>query len=267
MISRFLDRTARGPLLLDAAMGTRLIARGLDLEADDPCLWNLDRPGAVLDVHRRDIAAGAEAVFANTFGANRGWLDRFGRAGSVAAVNHAGVALARAAAGPDRFVVGSIGPTAAVDPATLREQVDALLDAGVEALALETFRLDQALRALEALGPVAVPILVGLFDWPGPIADGARRLVDAGAAAVGANCFADFDLARRLLDEFEAHGIPAWLKPSPGGDGTAFEEFARLAGRVAAAGAGLLGGCCGTTEAHVATIRRAWGGSSGVSAT
>ena len=264
MSDRLLDRATRGPVLLDAAMGTRLIARGLDLAADDPCLWNLSRPDVVLDVHRRDVAAGAEAVFANTFGANRAWLGRFARTGSVVAVNRAAVALAREAAGPGRFVVGSIGPTAAGDPATLREQADALLDAGADALALETFRLDPALAALPALAPA--PILVGLFDWPGPIEDAARRLVDAGASAVGANCFADFDLARRLLDACHAAGIPAWLKPSPGRDGPGFETFEHLAARVAATGSGLLGGCCGTTEDHVATIRRAWGRSGEFSA-
>src|SRR5829696_8699488 len=101
---RFRAALARGPLLLDAAMGTRLMARGLDLAHDDPCLWNLDRPDEVLDIHRRDLRAGSDAVLTNTFGANRLSLRRLGRSDQVAAINHRAVELARQAAGPDRLV-------------------------------------------------------------------------------------------------------------------------------------------------------------------
>src|SRR5581483_10567116 len=93
------EALARGPILMDAAMGTRLIARGLDLAHDDPCLWCLDRPDEVLDIHRRDVAAGADAVLTNTFGANRLTLDRLGRSADVVAINRRAVELARAAAG------------------------------------------------------------------------------------------------------------------------------------------------------------------------
>src|SRR3954453_4253877 len=78
---------ARGPLVLDAAMGTRLIARGLDLLGDDPALWNLSHPGVVRELHARDVAAGSDAVVTNTFGANRIWLARYGRAKDVAEIN------------------------------------------------------------------------------------------------------------------------------------------------------------------------------------
>src|SRR5579859_5094964 len=100
---RALDRSQR-PLVLDAAMGTRLVAAGLDLNADDPALWNRTHPELVRAVHRRDIAAGADAILTNTFGANRCWLDRFGAAQIAAELNRAAVALAQAEAGPDRYV-------------------------------------------------------------------------------------------------------------------------------------------------------------------
>src|SRR5205823_4960483 len=68
----------RGLVLLDAALGTRLIALGLRLEDDDPCLWNLSHPEAVAAIHGRDLAAGSQALLTNTFGANRSWLGRDG---------------------------------------------------------------------------------------------------------------------------------------------------------------------------------------------
>src|SRR4051794_5009734 len=105
---RFRASMARGLLVLDAAMGTRLIARGLDLSCDDPALWNLSHPEVARGLHALDVAAGSDAVVTNTFGANRSWLARYGRAGDVAAMNRRAVELARQAAGPNRFVVGSI---------------------------------------------------------------------------------------------------------------------------------------------------------------
>jgi methionine synthase I (cobalamin-dependent) len=110
---RLFDALLARPLVLDAAMGTRLIDRGLDLRSEDPALWNLSNPDSIGSIHRADIAAGADAVVTNTFGANRVWLARYGREADVTAINRQAVAIARDAAGPDRFLLGSIGPTAA----------------------------------------------------------------------------------------------------------------------------------------------------------
>ena len=263
MIDRFLFRLLRGPILLDAAIGTRLIARGLDLATEDPCHWTLTRPEMILDLHRRDIEAGAEVVCTNTFGANRGWLTRWDGGQEVKAINRAAVQIAREAAGLDRFVVGSIGPTAADNPAWMVEQAEVLQEAGVDALVLETFRLDQAVTGLGALAKTAKPIIVSLFDWPDSITVTSRRLVDLGASVVGANCFADLRLARRLLGAITAmNDIPCWLKPSagvPDEETLTIDSFAALARRVAGLPIPvLLGGCCGTTETHLAAIRVAW---------
>ena len=261
MIDRFLGRIGSGPLLLDAAMGTRLLELGLDLAIDSPCLWSLTRPDAVAAVHRRDVAAGAEAVFTNTFGANESFLAHFARGRDAAEVNRAAVRIAREVAGPDRFVIGSIGPTV-VDAAAINAQADLLLAGGVDALVLETFRFDQAIEALGWLGRPGRPVLVGLFEWPEPIADHARRLLDAGATTLGANCFDDLGSARRFLAATAAIGDPCcWLKPStglPANPTLSPADFAALAGRLAETGTGLLGGCCGTTELHLAAIRSAW---------
>ena len=118
--SPILEAIATRVLVMDSAMGTRLIARGLDLRSDDPALWNLSRPEDVLDCHARDVSAGADVLLANTFGANRPNLDRLGRSSDLLAINRRAVALAREAAGPGRFVLGSIGPAAAGNDPTKR---------------------------------------------------------------------------------------------------------------------------------------------------
>ncbi len=93
--SRLTAAIGGGPIVLDAALGTRLCAMGLDLKTDDPALWNLTHPDAVKELHRRDVAAGSQAIVTNTFGANRAWLARFNRANEVAAINRRAVELAR----------------------------------------------------------------------------------------------------------------------------------------------------------------------------
>jgi 5-methyltetrahydrofolate--homocysteine methyltransferase len=261
---RLPEALARGPLVLDAAMGTRLIARGLSLDGDDPCLWNLAHPGHVSDIHRLDAAAGADAVVANTFGANRAWLSRHGRAGDVAAINRRAVELAREAIGPDRLVLGDIGPTASGDDEACREQATALIEAGVDALLFETHRADQAERALEWVRDLSdLPLLVSLVSWPDPIEEVARRLVDRGAWALGANCQAGMgpmvDLAERL---HRTTGLTLLVKPSaglPGDTQETPESFARAVPEWLARGVRMIGGCCGTTEAHVRALREAIG--------
>jgi methionine synthase I (cobalamin-dependent) len=256
---RLSEVLARGPLILDAAMGTRLVAERLDLRDDDPCLWNLSRAEAVRAIHRRDVAAGAGAVLSNTFGANRPWLRRFGRAGAVRAVNRRAVELAREAAGPDRLVLGSIGPAASNEPESYREQAEELAGAGVDALLFETHRLDQAeaaLRAVRGLSPA--PLLVSLVDWPEPLGEATRRLAECGASALGVNCVPGMDAAVRLAESLRrVTGLPLIVKPSAGGPGQAPaspQSFAEAVPRLRALGLLLVGGCCGTTEAHVAAL-------------
>lgn len=259
MTDRLRAILARGPLLLDAAMGTRLIARGLDLRSDDPSLWNLSRPKEVTEVHRRDVEAGADALLTNSFGANRCWLARLGSAHGVEPINRRAVALARQAAGPDRLVIGSIGPTATEHPGASREQAEVLADAGVDALVLETHRADQAGRALREIGPgIALPVLVSLIAWPEPIADTVQRLAALGAAALGGNCQLGMEPALRMAEELRrVTDLPLLVKPSAGRPGTPPadpESFAVAVPRLLSLGVKLIGGCCGTTEAHVAAL-------------
>jgi methionine synthase I (cobalamin-dependent) len=245
-------------------MGTRLIALGLDLFAGDPAFWNLSRPDAIVALHARDVAAGSEAVLTNTFGANRAWLARYGREGEVAAINQAAARLARAAAGPDRLVLGSIGPTACERPGACLEQAEMLVGAGVDALIFETFPADQqAVAAVEETRrAVSGPLLVSLVTWPEPVDDAARRLEDLGVWAVGGNCQLGMEPAVALAHALRrSTGLPLIVKPSAGRPGDVPftpASFAAAATMLRELGPILVGGCCGTTEAHVAALRAAW---------
>ncbi len=186
-----MEAIAQVPLVLDAGLGTRLVERGLDLGCDDPSLWNLTRPALVHAIHDRDVAAGSDAVLTNTFGANRCWLKKFAQDDAVESINRQAVQLARRAAGSLRYVIGDIGPAAALEPGAAAEQAAVLVDSGVDALLFETYRcpdvesvLGEVTRSLA--GPT--PLLVSLWQWPEPAAVAARRLLDLGAAVIGMNC-------------------------------------------------------------------------------
>ena len=257
--SRLLEALANRPLVLDAATGLRLMALGLDLTRDDPALWNLDRPASVLDLHCRDASAGADVLTANTFGANRPTLERLGRSADLAAINRRAVQLAREAAGPDRFVLGSIGPgPIGVVPreADYSQQAAILLDAGADALLIETRSADRAIEALRQLEGDAV-ILVTLVGW----ADGedwAGRLRSSGASAIGTNCAAIGAVLADLARLHRTSDLPLIARPCgsfPGGATATPEEFAAMTRSALALGARLIGGCCGADERHIAAIR------------
>jgi 5-methyltetrahydrofolate--homocysteine methyltransferase len=252
------------PLILDAGMGTRLIAMGLVLTSDDPALWNITHPSAVTSVHARDIAAGSNVLTTNTFGANRAWLGRYGRGDDVARINQLAVSIARSS-GQGGFVVGSIGPTGLDRPGALKEQAESLDSAGVDALILETFRGDQALAALRQLAPARSPILVSLYEWPESVPALARQLEDLGASVLGMNCVAGMPSALRIVERLApATRLPILVKPSAVA-GASVESFGDAVPKLLALGARFIGGCCGTDERHVAAIHTACYDSTGES--
>lgn len=260
---RFRAAIRESTLLLDAAMGTRLIAAGLSLAEDDPSLWNLSRPEVVEVIHRRDRAAGADALTTNTFGANRVWLSRFGMSDRIEEINRRAVALARRAGGDDGFVLGDIGPTGSAEPGAILEQAIVLADAGADALLLETFQLDQALTALDDLtGSFHLPLLVSLFRWPEDLAGTSRCLVDAGAEVLGLNCCPGIARAVEFAGRMHrASNCPLLVRPSaadPGDPAREAEQLALAFPRLVGMGVKLIGGCCGTNEVYVAALKRAW---------
>ena len=295
----FLDRLARGPILCDGAMGTQLYARqrsplggGASLESSFEAL-NLTRPELVSDVHRAYLAAGAEIIESNTFGANRFKLAERSLAHQVAEINAAGVRLARQAvesAGRTAFVAGSIGPLGVrLTPtgplsteeahAAFHEQITALAEARADVLILETFgdldEIQQAIRAAQAA--CDLPILAQMtFTLDGRTSLGhtpdviARSLSEMGVAVIGANCSVGparvlpvIEAMRAALGDpsgppyFSAQPNAGW--PESAGGRIMYpatpEYLGDYARRFVVAGATLVGGCCGTTPDHIRAMR------------
>ncbi|MGH7303275.1 MAG: homocysteine S-methyltransferase family protein, partial [Candidatus Rokuibacteriota bacterium] len=206
-LSRRLDA---GPLLCDGAMGTLLYARGVSLDACFDVL-NLNNPRVVQSIHADYIAAGADCIETNTFGANRFKLAIHGLDTQVREINRRGAALARdvrESSGRDVFVLGSIGPlgkylaplgTVTRDEAraAFREQAEALLEGGVDAFVVETFSdLEEVALAVAAIRAITdVPVIAqmaftddGVTFTGRSAAEVARALRALPVQALGANC-------------------------------------------------------------------------------
>lgn len=267
--TRFLDAIAAGPLVMDAAMGTRLMSRGLDLNdrSDGSALWNLTHPDVVAEIHALDVAAGADVLLTNTFLASRIWLEPRGYGNRVTAINRRAAAMAREAAGPDRFVLGSIGPTAAHEGSLgdYAEQAEALADAGVDGLLFETHFYGQAHVALSTVrGLVTIPLFVSSHGWTISRVPHLLGMIDnMGIFGIGVNCVRGMDAAVKWAAMLgTVTRLPILIKPSGTTNNRIRRDdnpasFARAVPALVASGARLIGGCCGTTEAHVAALRGA----------
>ena len=283
---QLLDRLQHGPVIIgDGAMGTQLHRDGAPVDAVFEYL-NLIDPALVGRVHASYASAGAELLETNTFGANALRLGAYGLEHKVTAINHAGARLARAAAGAERLVAGSVGPLlpARGNPVELEEadrrrlfhaQMSALAEGGVDCFLLETFpSLAELLLALDVANELGLPAIAQLaFVEGGFSGDGlsveqaALRLERAAPAAFGANCGAGpravLQVLRRLaavttrpLSAFPNSGFPELV------DGRTFflatpDYFASLGRDMVAAGASLVGGCCGTGPEHIKALAAA----------
>jgi methionine synthase I (cobalamin-dependent) len=267
-------------LVFDGAMGSLLYERGVFVTQNFDQL-NVTRPDVVRKIHEDYVAAGAQVIETNTFGANCFCLDRHGLGDQVWAYNVAGARLARQAAGEDVWVGGSMGPTGLVPGvatqaeldlavATFTEQAAALVEGGVDLLVIETFRhLEEIRIAIGAARQAApgTPIIASMaFDPSETVADGstpehvATTLRDWGADAIGVNCGDGPQLALAIAERMRVAGIPLCVQPNAGLPRTVdgrllymatpeyFDVFAR---RTLQIGATMIGGCCGTTPEHV----------------
>jgi methionine synthase I (cobalamin-dependent)/5,10-methylenetetrahydrofolate reductase len=289
---RFRERLATAPVLLDGGMGTLLFSSGVPQRA---CLDELatTRPDLVGAIHRAYLAAGAEIIETATFGANRIRLEAFGLAGEAARLNRRAAQVAREArdvAGREALVAGSIGPLGAptrellhLDDATIRaafrEQIDGLLEGGVDLFMIETFvdlrhlllAVDEARRASGELAIVAQLTFgeeLELADGSSPAA-AARALESTLVDVIGVNCGAGPHACLEALEGYgpALAGAPARsIVPNAGlpqrveGQfvyGAGPDYFGLMVGRMIAAGASLVGGCCGTTPEHTAAMRAA----------
>ena len=276
-------------LVCDGAMGTMLHAAGNSLDRALPEL-NLSNPDLVSTVHDSYVDAGVDLILTNTFGASRLRLAEHGYGDAAAEINRAGVRLAREAAkaAPRTvFVGGSIAPAVSAPlrhriPAgeraeALREQAAALAEAGVDVLVLETFGyLDELLEAVRATAEVTdLPILAQAtftIDGHTPGGETPREVATALAAlpiaALGANCTVGPQRMLGIVEELRrATTLPISAQPNAGlprrTQGRRFEYsldhdyFARYARRCVEAGASIVGGCCGTTPAHIRAVSAA----------
>ncbi len=268
---------------LDGAMGTQLQLKGL-VPGETPEMWNIERPQDVRPVHEAYFAAGADAVYANTFGANG--AKYHGRA-PLADVVSAGIAIAReaaAAAGGTRYVALDIGPTGRLLKPSGDFEFDAAYDAfaetviagakaGADLIAIETmgdtYELKAAVLAAKENSSLPVIATVALGE-DGKLLTGAdiecvaAILEGLHADAIGLNCGFGPD---RMLEQVKrlaaVTSLPIAVKPNAGMpqivDGrTVFTvtpvEFAKDVARLVEAGATIVGGCCGTTPSHIAAL-------------
>lgn len=272
--------------LADGAMGTMLQTMGLK-PGESPDSWAIRNPEAILTVHRAYAEAGAEMLTSCTFGANRIKLSHYGLANEVAALNHAAVNLARQAGGDRIRVGGNLGPTGKlIRPLgelsfeevfdVYAEQVVALTEAGVDYFILQTMIDIQEMRAalLAAKQYGRVPVVCQMtFEASGRTVTGtdpataAVTLESLGADMVGANCSLGPDQLLPLIEKMvAATSLPVCVRPNAGmptlQDGrTIFplspEQYAAWVPRIVDAGVTTIGGCCGTTPAHIAAVRDA----------
>jgi methionine synthase / methylenetetrahydrofolate reductase(NADPH) len=282
----FREQLSRRIIVADGAMGTMLYSRGVFINRCFDEL-NLSQPDLVRQIHLEYAKAGAEILETNTFGATRARLAGFGFADKLRAINQAGVSLAHEAANGKAFVAGSIGPLGVrIEPlgptsfaearAMFREQAEALIEAGADLLILETFgnlaELREAVQAVREAAGSAMPIVAQVtIDDFGHLPGGAdtetftREMDSWPVDAIGLNCSVGpkatletvevmLRYATKPLSAMPNAGLPTRVEGrniylcSP-------EYMAQYARRLLWAGVRIIGGCCGTTPAHIKLIR------------
>lgn len=279
------------PVLSDGAMGTVLHQRGITFDACFDAL-NLTNPALVGEIHRAYIEAGAQMIQTNTFGANRYKLARHGLENEVERINSAGVELARRvvwASFKSVLIAGDIGPLGIrlapfgrVKPdqarAVFSEQISALAAAGVDLLIIETMtdlvEIKEAITAARLTAP-NLPVIASmtftrddrtlLGDSPARVA---QAIYETGADVIGVNCSGGPNQILRILKQMRAvlpearfSAMPNAGWPEQAGGRIMYpaapDYFGEYALAFCAAGVSVMGGCCGTTPQHIASMARA----------
>ena len=280
----FLEALGASPLVFDGAMGTQLYERGVLYSVCFEDL-NVTRPDVVSKVHDDYVRAGAQVIETNTFGANALRLEKWGNQARVREYNLAGVKLARVAAGQHAYVAGAIGPSGyflgeasdsdlAKVRGALLTQAHALVEGGVDALVVETFRQTPELRiAVEAAVEAAegrVPVIAtASVDEAGRMAEGttageiARLAKEWGASVVGVNCSDGPMNVLAAAEQMLGVGLPVLASPNAGLPRRVDERlvyvstpeyFGIYARRMFRLGIRMVGGCCGTTPEHIKRV-------------
>ncbi|MCX6567906.1 MAG: homocysteine S-methyltransferase family protein [Candidatus Aminicenantes bacterium] len=284
-----LDVVKTRTVLLDGAMGTELMARGLP-QGTAPEAWNIERPDVVKEIHGEYFTAGADVVSTNSFGGSALKLAGHGLGGRTYELNLASARLARDVAPAGRYVAGSMGPTGKfLKPqgefteeefaAAYAEQARGLADGGVDVLLVETqYDLREALTAVRGARSVSsLPVFVtmtfnsfprGFFTLMGDsVVRSAAELEKEGVGAVGANCTLNSEQMVGCVRAFrEATTLPIIAQanagqPVIGPDGRVaysqgLEDYVRFVLEIVRSGAGLVGGCCGTNPSFTRAMAR-----------
>jgi homocysteine S-methyltransferase len=283
---RFLELIRDRVLICDGAMGTMLYARGHSYRScfDELCE---SQPLVIEGLHREYIAAGADVIETNTFGANPIRLAEHGFEKRAREISRAGARVARTAAGDKVFVAGSVGPlnkqlqpigSLSLDDAreAFRIQIAGLIEGGVDALIFETFSsLQEIGQAIAAAGELCdLPVIAQMTfteeaktivgDKPAQVYEALRK---SGADVIGVNCSVGPQGVMEVLEQFAAIGnLPLSAQPNAGLPRiiggryiylTSPQYFADHAVKFADLGTGLIGGCCGTTPQHIAAVAKA----------
>jgi len=290
MLKPFLERIQQGEILLsDGALGTMLMQRGLR-SGGSPDEFVLSHPEVLQDIAQEYLTAGAEIMVTDTFGASGLRLASYGLADRTEELNRRAVELLRAKAGDKAYVFADIGPSGRIlkpygntDPgevlASYEGQMRALAEARVDAFCLETMidlaEAELATRAAKNVAP-DVPVIAtmtferrrkGFFTVMGnsikQVCDG---LVRAGADMVGSNCGNGIEQMIEIARELRtATSLPLSIRPNAGmpvtsGEGVSYPEtpefMALRLPDLLAAGASIIGGCCGTRPDHIRALRQ-----------
>lgn len=290
---KFLEDLNKRILLGDGAMGTQLQAAGLK-PGESGAMWNLTHPEKVLEVQKAYVTAGSDLLITNTFTASPLALASEGLEGHMAEINRAAADIARRAfSGKRGYVLGDMGPFGGMmEPygtvsreevfKSCREQAEALLAGGVDALIIETqTSLEEMEAALEGASEAGAPCIIASMAYDlvkdgtdfrtmmGVSPEEAAALISSkGADVIGTNCGTGIDIANaaRIVKRYrEACSLPVMAQPNAGqpemeGDRIVYREtpqqMAEGVSLLIDAGASIIGSCCGTAPEHVALFRR-----------
>jgi 5-methyltetrahydrofolate--homocysteine methyltransferase len=289
---RLQDAAKEHPLLGDGAMGTQLMFAGLE-QGNCGEAWNLTHPERVLAIQRRYAEAGSDCILTNTFGGSRIMLNRHSNADKSIEINQAGVAIAREAFdGKPGYVIGDIGPfggllepygdfTEAEVREAFSEQAKALVDAGADAIIIETqTSLEELLIGIKAAKEAGAPCIIGSLAYDVTL-DGstfrtmmgidperaAEFMQQHGADIAALNCGTGMDMerARQAVERYrKVTGLPIMVQPNAGlpklvnmkvvYDEPPEQMVCGVAGLLET-GANIVGACCGSTPEHISAFR------------